>query len=352
MRHGLDMSAERRIAWPMTAEQPEGAEPPQQPAPKRPRRLLKVLLGVLVLVLVAAGGVFVYAYHASKAATDHVHRSGNILPSSSATPSSVEGPLNLVLMGSDSRDKKKIGKGRSDTLMLLHLAADRHSATIISFPRDMYVSIPGHGKNKINAAYSEGGPQLAIRTVQQLLGIKVSHAALVSFSGFVKLTNQLGGVTVNNKYAFDSHGYHYPKGRITISGKKALWFVRERHSLPNGDLDRAGNQRKVVQAILAKGLSGDTIRNPAKFTAFLSGIADNITVDNGFTDADLRKLALSLRMNPSDIGEVQAPVSGFADIPGIGSVDVVDKPQLRRLATAVQQDTLPEYIRKYPDNAG
>jgi LCP family protein required for cell wall assembly len=333
----------------MTAEQSGSAEAPQ-PAPPHRRWPAKVLLGVLALVLVVVGGVGAYAYRASQSATEHVHRSGKLMPTSraSATPA-ITGPLNLVLMGSDSRNAENPAKGRSDTLMLLHLAADRKSATIISFPRDMYVSIPGHAKNKINSAYSEGGPQLTIKTVEKLLDVKVAHAALVSFNGFVKLTNQLGGVTVDNKYAFSSHGFHYPKGKITISGKKALWFVRERHSLPNGDLDRAANQRKVVQAILTKGLSGDTIGNPEKFTAFLSGIADNITVDNGFTDADLRKLALSLRMNPSDIDQIQVPLSGYADVPGIGSVDVVDRPQLRKLARAVQQDALPAYIRRYPD---
>ena len=81
----------------------------------------------------------------------------------------------------------------------------------------------------------------------------MDHVVLVDFEGFIQLTKDLGGVTVNNKTAFTSHGYDYPKGKITIEGEKALWFVRERHALPGGDLDRAENQRNVIKAIVAEG---------------------------------------------------------------------------------------------------
>jgi LCP family protein required for cell wall assembly len=230
--------------------------------------------------------------------------------------------------------------------MVLHLSGDRRSAAIISFPRDMYVPIPGHGKNKINSAYALGGSQLAVRTIEKLLDVRMDHVALVSLAGFVDLTNRLDGVTITNTQEFSSHGFHYPKGEITISGKRAMWFVRERKSLADGDLDRAANQRKVMQAIIAKGLSGDTIANPRKFTSFVSGVAENITVDNTMSDQKMRELALSLRMDPRDVEQVQAPLAGYDTIDGVGSVDVVDRKRLDKLSAAMRADDLDNYLEK------
>lgn len=267
-----------------------------------------------------------------------------------STPDPDKGhPVNILMIGSDSRDKVS-GDGRSDTIMVLHLDADRKNAYLISFPRDMWVDIPGHGKNKINAAYSFGGPQLSVATLEQLTGVRMDHVAQVNFEGFISLTNTLGGVTINNTHAFSSHGYNYPKGEITIQGPKALWFVRERHSLPNGDLDRAANQRKVVQAIMAKGLSGGTISNPLKFNSFVSGIAEDVTVDNSLTNSEIRKIALSLRMSPANIKQIQAPIAGFNTVPGVGDVDVVDQPKMKELAKDLKQDDLGAYVKKYPRN--
>ena len=112
---------------------------------------------------------------------------------------------------------------------------------------------------------------------------------MIDFEGFIELTSDLGGVTVTNKNAFTSHGFDYPKGKITISGEEALWFVRERKELPNGDLDRAKNQRKVIKAIVQKGLSPETIANPQKFTSFIGNVAKHLTVDNSLTDDEIRE---------------------------------------------------------------
>ena len=163
------------------------------------------------------------------------------------------GTLNYVLLGSDSRDPENSGAGRSDTIMVVHLNKKRNKAYVVSFPRDMYVEIPGYGKNKINAAYSFGGVPLTVRTLEKLTGTRMDHVVLVDFEGFIALTEDLRGVTVINDDAFSSHGYDYPEGEITIAGEQALWFVRERKQLPNGDLDRAKNQRNVIKAIVRQG---------------------------------------------------------------------------------------------------
>ncbi len=117
-----------------------------------------------------------------------------------------------------------------------------------------------------------------------------------------------------NDDAFSSHGYDYPEGEITIAGEQALWFVRERKQLPNGDLDRAKNQRNVIKAIVAKGLSAQVLSDPATFTRFIGDVAKHLTVDNSLTDDEIRRTALSLRLDADDIALLQAPISGFGTV--------------------------------------
>ena len=240
------------------------------------------------------------------------------------------------------------GASRSDALMVMHLAGDRRSAYLISFPRDLWVPIPGHGHNKINAAYAFGGSALTIRTLEELLGVRMDHVAEVDFAGFVALADEVGGVRVYNTHPSRSGGYAFPAGYITLNGEQALAYVRDRKGLPRGDLDRAERQRSVVIAILAKGLSGDTISNPRRFIAFTAGVAQHIRVDPELTPKVLRRTALSLRLTPADIASVQAPVARFGRSPGGASIDVVDKAKMAELAAALQNDTMPDYLQRYP----
>jgi polyisoprenyl-teichoic acid--peptidoglycan teichoic acid transferase len=171
---------------------------------------------------------------------------------------------------------------------------------------------------------------------------------LIDFEGFVRLTEDLRGVTVINKNAFSAGGFDYPKGKITIAGEEALWFVRQRKLLPGGDLDRAENQRNVIKAIVQKGLSAQVISDPATFIKFVGNVAKHLTVDNDLSDAEIRRTALSLRLTGKDIQLLQAPISGF-DTTGDGqSIDVVDTAKMAELARAMKKDQLSEYVKKYP----
>ncbi len=319
---------------------------------KRRRLLPKILIGVSVLLVAVIGAGLLYAATIDRSVTRNINR-GVELPTD---PSSVRpakeaqetGTLNYVLLGSDSRDPGNEGNGRSDTMMLVHLNAKRTKAYIVSFPRDMYVNIPGYGKNKINAAFAFGGAPLAVRTLENLTGVRMDHVVLIDFEGFIRLTEDLHGVTVTNKTAFTSHGFDYPKGKITIAGEEALWFVRERHQLPGGDLDRAENQRNVINAIVQKGLSAKVISDPATFTTFIGNVAKHLTVDNELSDGEIRRTALSLRLSAKDIELLQAPISGFGTSRDGQSIDVVDTAKLVELSTALKKDKLSEYLKKYP----
>ncbi len=331
-----------------------GAAPRRARRRKRPRVL--IVIGIVLVLVVAA--VAVYAVTIERSVTKNIIRGVDLpgdTPSAgqSARPTKEPretGTLNYVLLGSDSRDPNNAGNGRSDSIMVVHLNAKRTKAYIISFPRDMYVAIPGYGKSKINDAFAFGGAPLMVRTLEDLTNVRMDHVVLVNFEGFTSLTDDLNGVTVTNKTAFTSHGFDYPKGKITIKGKKALWFVRERHALPGGDLDRAENQRNVIKAIVQKGLSAGVVSDPATFTKFLGNVAKHLTVDNSLTDDEIRRTALSLRLDSSNIELLQAPLAGFGTTPGGQSIDLVDEVKLKELSKALKDDSVGDYLKKNPPN--
>jgi len=341
----------------------EGPGAPSGPRRAQPRRrwLRRSLIAVASVLVVALVGVGAYAWTINRQITSNIHRGIELpvdtptptpgAPTPSASPSAEQpretGVLNYVLLGSDSRDDADPGDGRSDTIMVVHLNKKRTKAYITSFPRDMYVSIPGYGQNKINAAFELGGPALTVKTLQDLTGAHMDHVVLVNFEGFVDLTTDLDGVTVENKTAFSSHGYDYPTGKIKIQGKKALWFVRERHALPGGDLDRAENQRNVIKAIVAKGLSAGVISDPVKFSSFIGNLSKHLTVDNSLSDSEIRSTALSLRLDAKNISLLQAPLAGFGTANG-QSIDVVNQAQMAELGKALREDTMGAYVDKYP----
>jgi len=317
------------------------------------RRLLpKILIGLAVLLVAVVGAGLFYAASIDRSLTKNLNRGVELPTEESSTRPPKEplekGTLNYVLLGSDSRDPGNQSNGRSDTIMVVHLNAKRTKAYIISFPRDMYVNIPGYGRNKINAAFAFGGAPLAIRTLENLSGVRMDHVVLVDFQGFIKLTEDLHGVTVINKTAFSSNGFHYPRGKITIAGEEALWFVRERKQLPGGDLARAENQRNVIKAIVEKGLSAEVLSDPATFVTFIGNVAKHLTVDNGLTESEIRKAALSLRLTGKDIELMQAPISGFGTSGDGQSIDLVDTAKMAELSAALKKDKLSEYVKKYP----
>ena len=324
------------------------AEPTAPPA-KRRRVLPIVLLSVAatLVAVVAVGAIFLRQVERSMA--QNLDREDLMPANSIAAPAPTReqvaaDALNFVVMGYDSRDP---AVGRSVSLMILHLNARRDQAYLISFPRDAWVSIPGHSNNRINAAQGFGGPKLAVSTLEKLTDTRMDHAILVDFQGFARLTDEVGGVTVNNRTAFFAHGFDYPKGSITLTGERAIYFVGEQGTLPGGDFDRAANERNLVRAIIAKTLSAKIITDPGRLFSIVSGAAEHLTVDNGLTNSKIRNTVLSLRLTDKDVHLIQAPVSGKATKGG-QRVDVVDQAKLAELRIALRKDTVNEYLAKYP----
>lgn len=259
--------------------------------------------------------------------------------------------LNYVLMGSDSRGSRDIG--RSDTLMVAHVSANRDKVYLISFPRDLWVDIPDHGKGKINWAYAFGGPELTVRTLDRLIGVRMDHAAVVDFEGFIRITDAIGGVEVFNKRAFHGHHngrHHFPAGMVELRGDAALAYVRQRYALAHGDLDRAENQRDVVRAILDKAARPNVLANPATVDAILTQLSGALTVDRGLTNEVIRDTALSMRVRGgNDIVNFQAPIAGTGRA-GDQAIAVVDEAQMAELGAALREDRLDDYLARFPDS--
>ena len=331
-----------------SSRRPAEAEPAARPA-KRRRVLPIVLASVAATLLAVLAVAAIFVNQVERSLTQNLDRQ-DLMPTdstSAAHPTKEEAAadaLNFVVMGYDRRDASVDSTG---SLMILHLNAKRDQAYFISFPRDMWVSIPGHGNNKLNAAYDFGGPKLTVSTLEKLTDTRMDHAVLIDFQSFARLTDEVGGVTVYNNTAFSSHGFNYPRGNITLSGERAVYFVGERRALRRGDFDRAMNERNVVRAIIAKTLSTKIITDPGRLVSIVSGAAEHLTVDKGLANSKIRSIALSLRLTDKDVQLMKAPVSGKTTNKG-QRVDVVDKAKLAELRTALREDRVHEYLTKYP----
>lgn len=321
-------------------------EAPARRKQRRPAGKLKVALltlaSIVGILVLAAGGFALYLNHLLDTNIKH----GAILPTGSQPPRdpAAGDAQNILLLGSDSRDQELGAGSRSDVIQLVHISDDRSRVDVVHFPRDMYVDIPGHGMNKINAAYSYGGAPLLVQTMENILGLRIDHVAQIDFQGFADLTDTLGGVDLYAPQSFDEDGFgNWSKGWHHMDGQQALGFVRERHQLAQGDLDRGRNQQAWIKAVLTKTLAAETLLNPVKLTNAISDVTRFTTVDESFDSSTIRSLALSLRgVRGDDLHFKTAPISGFKNIGG-QDVDIVDQKLLTQLGTALSTDRMSTY---------
>ncbi|MGA4508346.1 LCP family protein [Propionibacteriaceae bacterium G1746] len=250
---------------------PPPAAPPAAPTPRgrRPRRRRGFLLGRLILGLVLAYIVFMVAtpvYHFGVASKIDAMPAGE-------RPAEQPGKV-VLLVGSDSREnltpeqQAKYGTGttegaRTDTILMLFIPETGKPA-LISLPRDSYVPIPGHGRNKLNAAYAFGGPKLLVQTVEQVTGVRVDEYLQVGMVGFAEMVDAVGGIEVCLDKPMkdkDSHA-DFPAGCQQFDGVDALAYVRMRKADPTGDIGRMARQREVIGKVADKALSPRTLWPP------------------------------------------------------------------------------------------
>jgi LCP family protein required for cell wall assembly len=250
------------------------------------------------------------------------------------------------------------GRYRSDTIMMVHIAANRKHVYLVSIPRDTYTTLYDNtgtprNKAKINAAFANWGPNGTIATVEQLTNVRMKHLALINFNGFKDITRAVGGVRVYIPTAFydPSQKVHWDAGWQNLKGKRALQYVRTRYGLPRSDFDRIARQQNFMRALMKKLLAKGTTRNPVKLTQTLTALSTNIVVDQDWEAADMRALALSLRnTGTDDVTFITAPVADTKDVDGIGSVVELDLTKSKELFTAMAEDSMGAYVEAHPDD--
>ena len=287
------------------------------------RRLLSlgVLLAVVAVVLPPS------AVRTSDAALVRVH-----------TGQAVDHPRTVVwvlCLGSDARPGESVTRSRADAIQLVGLNLETGAGTMIGIPRDSYVEVTGHGREKINASLYYGGPQLMADSVGRLVGVRPDYVFTTGFLGFRGMVRAIGGVTVNSRFSFADavrpQGYH--RGKNNLNPFQALIFGRVRHPLPNGDFDRSGNQQELLRSILRK------VRAHQSAPGFMERgvLASMKNMDTSLTPAQLYRLAQAVTdVDPRKLRGcvVQGP-TGYA---GAASVVYPNVAQARRLGDDARTD--------------
>ncbi|HEY9376081.1 MAG TPA: LCP family protein, partial [Jiangellaceae bacterium] len=292
---------------------------PDRPTPRRHGRrgrlvLLTCVVALLAVILLIAGG----AWWAVRDVSSSIERIPDVFTrpdDARPSPPPAGDSMNILLAGLDSEetgDSFERGEARTDAVMILHLDKSREQAWLISFPRDTWVPIPGHGQNKINAAYSLGGPSLYVQTVEELTGLRMDHLAVIDWSGFRALTDALGGVTLTfTEPVVTWDGTRYQAGTHTLSGDAALQYVRERKALPRGDFDRVQRQQNYLRALMRQLGAGDLLSDPGRLVQVLDAVGQAAKVDEELSATGLMGLALSLRsLGDEDVTFLTVPTLG------------------------------------------
>ena len=316
---------------------------------KRNRKVLVAAHVLLLVPLLAVGG---YLAWLNQIVTNNV-KNELLLPDDAdgSKPTNAAGEVvdvptgtgtNYLIIGNDAGPGRS--GARSDVMVLVHVPEDHANVSLIHFPRDLYVSIPGRGKNKLNAAYAFGGAPLLVRTMQNLLGIRIDHVAMLGFEGFKSMTDAVGGVDVNVEEASEGDGKVFRKGVMHMDGETALVFVRQRKQLSEGDISRGQRQLAFIKALMLKTLSKDVLTNPVRLKDFIEAATSNLTVDQKLDVGTMRSEAFALKgLRGSDIRFITAPFTGFGTSPEGASIDIVDEVKMADLGEAIRTDAMNSY---------
>jgi LCP family protein required for cell wall assembly len=322
---------------------------------RRPRwgRIALVVLIVLVL-LGGAGALGIWAY--ANSLDSNLKRTDAFAGLTGGRPAkTVDGALNILMLGSDSRDPKTNTGWRPDTIMLLHIDADHNHAYSISIPRDTYVYIPamkgadnGDTHDKINAAFAWGGAPLMVKTVEGFTGVRIDHVAIMNFAGFASVTDALGGVDMYVDQTITSIHPPYRKftqGMHHFTGAEALDYCRQRYQFADGDFTREKHQQAFLKALMSKAASSGTLSDPVKLNDFLQAVTKVIVVDKDFQLVDM---ALQFRnLRAKDVTFLTSPHDGTPTINGESVVES-DKAKASALYEAVNNDKIADWVKQNP----
>ncbi len=312
---------------------------PSAPARRRPSRWFKV---TVITVLVLANLVILAILWAVRTGQDFLSSADTDEEVTEVLDRPTGKDLTFLLVGSDSREGLddltffgSFGGARGDVVMLVRIDGETSNAQILSIPRDLWVNIPGHGENRINAAYAFGGSRLMVETVKQNLNVTIHHYVEVDFVGFIGLVDHLGGIEIAFPYPAkdDKSGLSVAAGDQNLDGGMALAYARSRSyqeqrdggwvSVDADDIGRASRQQEVIRAIVRKMRSPSSIPEAGDIAR---GLARHVTIDANLAQASVASMAWDYRgLFTGDIDGATLPVSGRT-IRG-ASVVVIKEPE-------------------------
>jgi len=234
--------------------------------------------------------------------------------------------VNILLLGGDSRGKKNGEIPRSDSIIIASIDPVTKKAALFSILRDTYVTIPGHGKDRINSALAYGGPNLTVETVSQLTGLQIQYYVYTDFQGFMSLVDAIGGIDLdvekdmNYEDAWDGHEFdiHLKKGYQHLDGKTALQYVRFRHDATS-DFSRTERQRKFITAVAKKMQTTTNILNLPKIISSVDPYIDtNLSVNDM-----LRLSTLGYKVMTGTVASQQLPPNDLVQDLRVGGAQVV-----------------------------
>ncbi|NEW01046.1 LytR family transcriptional regulator [Bacillus megaterium] len=249
--------------------------------PKK-KRAFKIIMGI-ILVLILGVGAYAYSiWHSVEKTFTQTHEplKRDVSEKRSEKVSfSNQDPISILLLGVDQRAGDR---GRSDSLILMTVNPKDQSMKMVSIPRDTRTEIIGKGTtDKINHAYAFGGVDMAVNTVESFLNIPVDYYVQVNMESFKDIVNAVGGVTVNNDLHFNSDGYNFQKGKLTLNGDEALAYSRMRKQDPRGDFGRQMRQRQIIEGVVEEGAS---VQSLANYGSILDTIGTNVRTNLTFDD--------------------------------------------------------------------
>lgn len=328
----------------------------------RRRRWPRVLAGIastIVLLATGAAAAGAVLYDRLDNNITAIDVTDNLGTRPTETPQDNE-PMNILVMGSDTRDikgSKKYGNAtnagiegqRSDTTLLFHISGDRTRVIGMSIPRDSLVTLPmcknsqgvqqGGYTGRFNEAFDIGGPGCTIKAVEELTGIYVDHFIVVDFNGFKDMVDAVGGVEVCLEEPVDdvNSGLKLPAGKQTVSGEDALAYVRARETLGDGsDIQRIQRQQDFISSMIRKITSAGVITNPIKLFNLLDAGTKSLSTDKSFSDlGTIQDIAASMTgIRPSDVTFVTVPFVYNAD----GSTVSWDQAKSDKMFNAIIHD--------------
>ncbi|EGO8160260.1 LytR family transcriptional regulator [Enterococcus faecalis] len=288
------------------------------------KKIFAIIFGIILVLFLAVVGMGAKLYWDVSKSMDKTYETVERSKKSQVNLNNKE-PFSVLLLGIDTGDDGRVEQGRSDTTIVATVNPRDKQTTLVSLARDTYVDIPGQGKqDKLNHAYAFGGASLAMDTVENYLNIPINHYVSINMAGLKELVNAVGGIEVNNNLTFSQDGYDFTIGKISLDGEQALSYSRMRYEDPNGDYGRQERQRKVIEGIVQKVLSLNSVSN---YQEILTAVSDNMKTDLSFDD--MKKITLDYRSAFGKVKQDQLQGTGFMQ-DGV-SYQRVDEQELTRV---------------------